>query len=106
MFLNVCDNLCENYIIVIDSLLNSEVEFNTLNKLIELMSKQVNDFLKDKLFGKLLLNVLQYLGKNILLVENPLKHIIVKHSSIWKIKIQKLFKTSLEENMILSQSFR
>ncbi|KAJ8926995.1 hypothetical protein NQ314_020556 [Rhamnusium bicolor] len=97
---------CENYIGTIEILISSQVEYDSLNRLIEIMSNATNNFNSDKSFGKLLMSVIKFLGKNCALLEQPLKHIIGTHRSIWKAKLQKIFEDCLQDSSVLTQSFR
>lgn len=67
------------------------------------MATKPEEFSHDKMFGKLLVAVIQFLGRYVLQVEQPLKFIIEKHKSVWKIKAEKLLDTYHECSQ-LSQS--
>nr|CAH7714452.1 unnamed protein product [Callosobruchus chinensis] len=98
--------LKENVISCLEVLLNAQSDYDALNKLIELMSTSASNYSQDKNFGKLFTIIIKYLGKNVTLLEQPLKHIVNSHRSIWKTKMQKTLDNSLQENLILTQSFR
>lgn len=93
------------YLTLIDQLLSSQVEYEALNKLVELLSNAAERLEKDAVFGKLTMHVIENLGSNLYLVEKPLKHIIAIHTSIWKAKLEKTFKNCFEDTMLFSQSF-
>jgi hypothetical protein len=86
--------------------LNNQVEYEALNKLVEMLSNIAEDHSRDKSFGKLLMNTVEVLGPNLIRLEQPLKHIIAGHKSIWKSKLEKTFDTCFEDSMMFSQSFR
>nr|XP_023023014.1 uncharacterized protein LOC111511231 [Leptinotarsa decemlineata] len=106
-FIFSCEDLQLHHISLIDILLNSQVEIESLNKLVEIMSFAADKYTTEKTFGKLLMNALKLLGKNVALLEKPLNHIIASHRSVWKSKIQKIFDENFEDNsMVMTQSFR
>lgn len=57
----------------------------------------------DSAVGKIIIGIVNVLGRNVRLVEQSLKEIIQLHTSPWKSKIEKLFNTHLETGH-LSQS--
>ena len=91
---------------IVGTLLNHEVEYEALNKFVEMLSTIAEDRDKDKNFGKLLMKVVEVLGPNIVHVEKPLRHIISGHKSVWKSKLQKTFSSCYEDSQLFSQSFR
>ncbi|XP_044264963.1 uncharacterized protein LOC123011545 [Tribolium madens] len=105
-FIFSIETLTKNYIILIDNLLNNQVEYEALSKLVQLLSNSCEDHHNDKPFGKLLMHTIDVLGPNLVRVEQALKHIIAGHKSIWKTKLEKAFKTSYEDSLLFSQSFR
>ncbi|KAJ8984308.1 hypothetical protein NQ317_012279 [Molorchus minor] len=100
-----CKTFNENYIPVVETLISAHVEYNILNKLIEILSNASGSFINDKSFGKFLVKVVTLLGKNVTSVEQPLRHIIGSHKSIWKSKIQKTFDDCLQD-CSFSQTFK
>jgi hypothetical protein len=105
-FILTVKTLNDNNLIIIESLLNNQVEYEALNKLVEMLSNIAEDHSRDKSFGKLLMNTVEVLGPNLIRLEQPLKHIIAGHKSIWKSKLEKTFDTCFEDSMMFSQSFR
>ncbi|CAH1364629.1 unnamed protein product [Tenebrio molitor] len=105
-FILAVKTLNDNHLIIIQSLLNNQVEYEALNKLVEMLSNIAEDHSRDKSFGKLLMNTVEVLGPNLIRLEQPLKHIIAGHKSIWKSKLEKTFDTCFEDSMMFSQSFR
>ncbi|XP_064211752.1 uncharacterized protein LOC103313595 isoform X2 [Tribolium castaneum] len=105
-FILSVETLTKNYIIIIDSLLNSQVEYEVLNKLVQLLSNSCEDHQDDKNFGKLLMHTIDVLGPNLVHVEQALKSIIAGHKSALKTKLEMAFKTSYEDSLLFSQSFR
>ncbi|VEN35472.1 unnamed protein product [Callosobruchus maculatus] len=99
-------DLKEHLISCLEVLLNPQSDYDTLNKLIELMSTSASNYSQDKNFGKLFTIIIKYLGKNVTSLEQPLRHIVNSHRSIWKTKMQKLLNDSIQDNLILTQSFR
>nr|CAI5854781.1 unnamed protein product [Callosobruchus analis] len=99
-------DLKEPLIGCLEVLLNVQSDYDTLNKLIELMSISASNHIQDKNFGRLFTIIIKYLGKNVILLEQPLKHIVNSHRSIWKTKMQKTLNDSIQDNLILTQSFR
>ncbi|XP_057665752.1 uncharacterized protein LOC130899659 isoform X2 [Diorhabda carinulata] len=79
------NELEENHISILDILFGEKVETDTINKLIEIMSKFADSFATNKIFGKFLLKLIQLLGKQVVPLEKPMNHIIGIHRSIWKI---------------------
>ncbi|XP_060524492.1 uncharacterized protein LOC132700916 [Cylas formicarius] len=103
-FIFNCDKLHPNYIPVIETLLTTHTEYDLLNKSIEFMSNAATDYSRDKSFGKLLFSVVRLLDKDVIRLEQPLKHILGTHRSIWKTKVDKIVISIFEES--LTQSFR
>ncbi|XP_018576677.1 uncharacterized protein LOC108915189 isoform X2 [Anoplophora glabripennis] len=101
-----CEKFQDNYFPVIELLIVPQIEFDTLNRLFEILSNSENNLNTDKSFGKFLMNLMILLGNNLLSFEQPLKHLIGSHRSIWKAKLQKKIDDCLQENSILSQSIR
>ncbi|XP_028132618.1 uncharacterized protein LOC114328068 isoform X1 [Diabrotica virgifera virgifera] len=109
MFKNLvtnCKNLEDNHISLFDTLQGEQVDNDTLNKLVEIMSKSADKHSTNKNFGKFLLKIIQLVGKNISTFEKPLNHIIGTHRSIWKGKIQKTYDELLQDSFLMSQSLR
>lgn len=100
------DILEDKSLIILTEFLNSETEYETLNRLVRMMLSAADDYCTDKMFGKLLLNTIEYLGTNLMLLEQPLKQIIASHKSIWKAKLDKTFDHCLDDSMMFTQSFR
>ncbi|XP_056633841.1 uncharacterized protein LOC130443295 [Diorhabda sublineata] len=100
------NELEENHISILDILFGEKVETDTINKLIEIMSKSADSFATNKIFGKFLLKLIQLLGKQVVLLEKPMNHIIGIHRSIWKVKIQKTYDEFIQDSLLMSQSFR
>lgn len=94
--LDANEELTEQQIKVLDSLLEQGSEINIITKVVQLMADRVNDFISNKVFGKLLVTVLQVLGKNVNKIEQPLRIILARHNSLWKSKAQTLFDTNFE----------
>ncbi|KAJ3649118.1 hypothetical protein Zmor_020878 [Zophobas morio] len=105
-FILAVEKLDENCLVIVGTLLNHEVEYEALNKFVEMLSTIAEDRDKDKNFGKLLMKVVEVLGPNIVHVEKPLRHIISGHKSVWKSKLQKTFSSCYEDSQLFSQSFR
>lgn len=105
-FILSTEKLDTNDIMLIDNLLNNQVEYEALNKLVKLLSNISEDCISDKNFGKLLMHTIDALGPNLIQVEQPIKHIISGHKSVWKTKLEKAFKTCYEDSLLFSQSFR
>lgn len=101
--IHACDRLYPSYIAIIDGLLNPYCNCDTLARLVEIMSNAVTEFISDNSYGKLLFNVVTLLERNISKLEQPLKHILGIHRSIWKIKLQKAI--SMWSDDSLTQSF-
>lgn len=74
-------------------------------KIVELMCQVAKEFSSEKSFGKLLLEIIQHLGSNVVRSEQQLKYIILNHKSVFKAKIVKLFDSCLQDHKIFSQSF-
>ncbi|CAH1162981.1 unnamed protein product [Phaedon cochleariae] len=104
-FIFNCTTLQDNHIPLIEAL-HGTSDIDSLNKLVEIMSMSANNYSTNKPFGKLLLNVIKVLGKNIQTLERPMNHIIATHKSVWKGKIQKQYKENLQDSILMSQSFR
>lgn len=98
-----CKEFDKQHITAIQHLLDSKVQPEILYKLVELVATKSSEFCNDKTFGKLIFTITQFLGRYVLQVERPLKSIIEKHKSVWKIKTEKLFNTYYECSQ-LSQS--
>ncbi|XP_030762292.1 uncharacterized protein LOC115887108 [Sitophilus oryzae] len=103
-FLTSTQKLKEYYIPIIEALLNPQTDVNVASQVIELMSNSAYEFVNDNSYGKLLFNVVNCIKNHIPKLEQPLKHILSIHQSIWKIKVQKIVVANLEESF--SQSFR
>lgn len=76
------------------------MDFDILSKLVNLLSISSDKYHSEKAFGKLVINVLKRTGKNIHLLEQPLRHIISTHKTIWRLKIQKIVEENLYNNSI------
>jgi len=102
-FVYSCENLHLNYIPLTETLLNPQTDCDILSKLIEVMSNAATEFSSDNTYGRLLFNVVNQLEKDMSRVEQPLKHILGVHTSIWKMKVEKVVGTWLNDT--LTQSF-
>lgn len=96
----------EYHLAILDILLVDQTEINTINRLVELMSKSAENYSTNKVFGKFLHKVVQFLEKNVCLMEKPMNHIIGNHKSIWKVKIKKIYDGFMQDSLLMSQTLR
>ncbi|CAG9858064.1 unnamed protein product [Phyllotreta striolata] len=96
-------NLEECHFALFDALVDDLTETTSLNRLVEFMSKNRDNYTMNKVFGKFLLKVIQLLGDDLSAVEKPMSHIIENHRSIWKGKIQKIYQEFIQDRSLLSQ---
>ncbi|CAH1108225.1 unnamed protein product [Psylliodes chrysocephalus] len=101
-----CKSLEEYHLAILDILLVDQTEINTINRLVELMSKSAENYSTNKVFGKFLHKVVQFLEKNVCLMEKPMNHIIGNHKSIWKVKIKKIYDGFMQDSLLMSQTLR
>lgn len=101
--LQSCKEFDKQHITVFQYLLDSNIPPRTFYNLIELMASKSEEFSNNKMFGKLLVTIIQLLGRYVLPVEQLLKVVIEKHKSVWKIEAEKLLNTYHESSQ-LSQS--
>lgn len=87
-------------------LINNQIDHETHKKLIEMLSNISEKHSRDKNFGKLLIQLIDALGTNLIHFEQQLKRIIAGHQSIWKSKMEKIMQKNYEDSMLFSQSFR
>ncbi|KAF2895922.1 hypothetical protein ILUMI_10258 [Ignelater luminosus] len=104
-FKSHCQKLELHHLSIILSLLTSTSSGETLMKIVELMCQVAKKFSSEKSFGKLLLEIIQHLGSNVVRTEQQLKYIISNHKSVFKAKVVKLFDSCLQDHKIFSQSF-
>ncbi|KAK9880491.1 hypothetical protein WA026_011732 [Henosepilachna vigintioctopunctata] len=77
------------YILIAKCLVNRDMAFSSLKKLMEVMANSVEHYTTDKEYGNLLFKLVTYLGKDSSRVENILRHILINHKSIWRTKLLK-----------------
>lgn len=74
---------------MLDSLLDKNTHHSTIKVIIALLISQGET--KDISTGKLIVSLMQILGRNIYQFEQPLREIITKHKSVLKTKLQTTF---------------
>lgn len=105
MFLLDCEQFQDKYISVVENLISNQTDLAVFSKLIELLSASSEQFTSNKGFGKLLMSIVKYLGRNVQgSIAIMLSHIIASHRSIWKSKIQKCFDDLQQDSSVFSQS--
>lgn len=95
-----------NHFPIIDCLLSSEIDTESLQKLIELLTAISSIYSDNKLFGKLVLNLLSNCKGRIGRFEQQLTHIVSLHRSVWKNKLSKSLNELVQNNLSLSESMR
>lgn len=88
-FTMTCKRLEQTHVKVLDCLLDKNIYHSAIKEMITLLASQGET--NDNTTGKLIVSVLQILGRNIYQFEQPLRQIIAKHKSVWKTKLQKIF---------------
>lgn len=96
-----CKQLEQTHVKVLDCLLDKNTHHSAIKEIITLLASQGET--NDNATGKLIVSVLQILGRNISQFEQPLRQIITKHKSVWKTKVQKTFDLNYQCSQ-LSQS--
>lgn len=89
-----CRQLDENYVKVLECLLDKNTHHSVIKMIVVFLASQGET--KDKALGKLLVSLIQILGRNIHQFEQPLRQIIAHHKSVWRTKIQKTFNEHYE----------
>ncbi|XP_066255988.1 uncharacterized protein [Euwallacea similis] len=97
------DHLQGNYFPFIEALLNPNVKDEILFQLIILMASSSAAFSTDNTYGKLLFKVVKLFDRSMSGLEQPLKHILGSHNSIWKRKVEKSVSSWFNDS--LTQSF-
>ncbi|XP_066148445.1 uncharacterized protein [Euwallacea fornicatus] len=97
------DHLEQNYFPFIEVLLSPNLKDEILFQLIVLMASSSAAFSTDNTYGKLLFKVVKLFDKPMSGLEQPLKHILGSHESIWKRKVEKSVSSWFNDS--LTQSF-
>lgn len=84
-----CRQLEQKHIRVLEFFLDKNINYGVIKMIITLLASQRET--NDKTVGKLIVCLIEILGRNIYQFEQPLRQIIAQHNSVWKTKIQKMF---------------
>ncbi|XP_022909661.2 uncharacterized protein [Onthophagus taurus] len=98
--------LHQNHFLIIEALLHNDIQIETLKRMMHLFSSISSTFPDDKIFGKMLLNVIKRCKKNVVHFKKEFNIIINNHQSVWKNSLEKEIDENMENNSLLSQSLR